>query len=190
MDLQVIKSCLEKANVLFEKGLSDSEISRIESKYAFSFPPDLKGFLQFSLPISKGWVDWRKETEPEINSRLNWAYEGICFDIEHNNFWIQEWGEKPDNLIDAFATTKSRIQQAPKLVPIFSHRFIPEKPNEEGNPIFSVVQTDIIIYGNTLETYFQHEFSHYFNQGEIILESEPIHIEFWSYFTDDIYDIS
>lgn len=190
MDLDLIKQCLEKANVQFEKGLSDSEVEQVESKYAFRLPPDLKEFLQFSLPISKGWVNWRNDSEEEINSRLNWAYEGICFDIEHNNFWILDWGEKPNNLADAFEIARQKVQEAPKLIPILSNRFIPDRPNARDNPIFSVYQTDIIIYGNNLQEYFENEFYYYFGKSEMILKPATKRIEFWSYFIDDIYDIS
>lgn len=184
MNLDLIKNCLEKANVQFEKGLSDSEVERIESKYAFRFPPDLKEFLQFSLPISKGWVHWRNDSETEINSKLNWAYDGICFDIEYNSFWKDDWGEKPNILADAFEVAKQKVQNAPILIPIYSHRFIPERPNLEGNPIFSVYQTDIIIYGNDLQTYFQNEFSYYFEWEKKSIKENPRVVEFWSDFVD------
>lgn len=175
---------LGKGKCSIWKGLSDSEIEQVESKYAFQFPPDLKEFLQFSLPISKGWVNWRNDSEEEINSRFNWAYEGICFDIEHADFWIKEWGEKPNNLTDAFEIAKQKVQEAPKLIPILSHRFIPDKPNEIDNPIFSVYQTDIIIYGNNLQEYFENEFYYYFGKSEITLDSATKRIEFWSDFVD------
>jgi hypothetical protein len=50
------------------------------------------------------------------------------------------------------------IAEAPKLIPIYSHRFIPEEPSEAGNPIFSVYQMDIIYYGFDLDDYLRHEF--------------------------------
>ena len=53
----------------------------------------------------------------------------------------------------AFAVAKRAMDAAPKLVPIAGHRFIPEAPHEEGNPVFSVHQTDIIYYGRDLAEY-------------------------------------
>jgi hypothetical protein len=35
---------------------------------------------------------------------------------------------------------------------------IPDDPHLEGNPVFSVHQTDIIYYGYDLEDYLRHEF--------------------------------
>ncbi len=65
MNLVFVKSTLEKASVEFDKGLTDSEITQIESRYDFQFPPDLREFLQISLPTGKGWIDWRNDSEAE-----------------------------------------------------------------------------------------------------------------------------
>jgi hypothetical protein len=67
---------------------------------------------------------------------------------------------------------------APKLIPIYSHRYIPEKPNESGNPILSVYQTDIIYYGANLLEYFENEFRRKGTKLEI--DSRIKEIEFWS----------
>jgi hypothetical protein len=46
----------------------------------------------------------------------------------------------------------------PVLIPVFSHRYLLASPCEANNPIFSVYQTDIIIYGNNLPDYLWPEF--------------------------------
>jgi len=52
-----------------------------------------------------------------------------------------------------------KIAEAPKLIPVYSHRFLPSEPLANGNPVLSVWQTDIIIYhGPDLESYFEREF--------------------------------
>lgn len=184
MNCYYYKNCLQIAGVKFDKGLSDYEIEEIEARYKFRFPPDLKEFLQFALPVGEKWVDWRTNNEEEIKSRFDWSYEGICFDIEHNNFWLEEWGIQPTNLADAFEVAKTEIAKAPKLIPIFSHRFIPDRPNKSGNPIFSVYQTDIIIYGINLPIYLQNEFSYYFEEKQNAENIEERKIEFWSKFVE------
>ena len=84
-------------------GLSDSEVSHIEMQFGFQFPPDLKEFLQWVLPTSKGWVDWRNDAASEIQVRLDWPMDGMIFDIVHNTFWLDAWGKKPDVLAEAIA---------------------------------------------------------------------------------------
>ena len=184
MDLLQIKRGLEKAGVEFEKGLSESEIKETESKHKFHFPPDLKELLKFLLPISKNWVNWRNDSEDEIKQRFNWVYKGIYFDIERNVFWLQDWGDKPTDLNEAFEIARLNIQKAPKLIPIFSHRYIPERPHLKGNPVFSVHQTDII-YGDNLEDYFNNEFHFFFGGGVAKLNKTARRIKFWT----DLLDI-
>jgi len=80
------------------------------------------------------------------------------FDVENNNFWLKSWGEKPSGLEDKLLIAKKQMEAVPKLIPIMGHRYIPSEPNETGNPIYSVYQMDIIIYGENLWEYFELEF--------------------------------
>jgi hypothetical protein len=42
---------------------------------------------------------------------------------------------------------------------LISHRYLPEKSHEPGNPVFSVYQADVIYYGADLIDYFEREFA-------------------------------
>jgi hypothetical protein len=42
---------------------------------------------------------------------------------------------------------------------LISHRYLPEQPHEQGSPVFSVCQSDVIYYGANLEDYFEREFT-------------------------------
>ena len=184
MKLEYIKDNLTKSGVIFEAGLSDVEITDLESEYNFSFPPDLKEFLQFSLPVSEGWVNWREPNKENVSERLSWPYEGICFDIEHNNLWLSSWGTKPSNITEAFNSIKVMLSNSPKLIPIYSHRYIPDTPCERNNPILSVYQTDIIYYGRDLQDYLENEF-HFGKKTNIEETYNNIKsIEFWGQFVE------
>lgn len=180
MDLVYVKQVLEQAGVLFAPGLTLIEVQQIEEEYGFTFPPDLKDFLLFALPISEGFINWRESDRDEIQRRLSWPYEGVCFDIEHNAFWIEEWGQKPSVLTDAFDIAKHAINNAPTLIPVYGHRYMPDRPSERGNPVFSVYQTDIIYYGSDLYDYLQNEFYQHFGRSKYQIEAEPKTIIFWS----------
>ena len=65
---------------------------------------------------------------------------------------------RPTELRQALAKTKAVVNAAPKLIPVYSHRYIPSEPSLSGNPVLSVVQTDIIRYGDGLLSYFHAEF--------------------------------
>jgi hypothetical protein len=180
MNLEYYRRKLQQAGVAFAPGLTDSEARRAEDCHAFRFPPDLRDLLMFALPISKGWPNWRDATNPEIEARMAWPYEGICFDIEHNVFWLEEWGPKPSTNEAAFAIARKKIDEAPKLIPICGHRYIPSVPSLVGNPVFSVYQTDIIHYGADLPNYLENEFYYYFETPEYSLKEPIRRIEFWT----------
>lgn len=178
VDLHRYKTTLEKAGVVFEKGLTNSEIENIEHEFGFRFPPDLAEFLSYALPVSDKFINWRS-SQKEVVERLAWPADGICFDIEHNDFWLKEWGPRPALLAEAFAVARRMVDSAPKLIPIYAHRYVPDRPNLAGNPVFSIYQTDIIYYGHDLYNYLECEFYQWFGSVEPELKGELRKIEFW-----------
>lgn len=43
------------------------------------------------------------------------------------------------------------------LIPVCGHRYLPAEPCSAGNPVLSVYQMDIIVYGRDLAAYFAAE---------------------------------
>jgi len=68
------------------------------------------------------------------------------------------------------------LSHAPKLIPIFGHRYLPATPSQAGNPIFSVYQSDVIHYGADLADYLDREE----NGWESLPWPEVREIDFWS----------
>lgn len=155
-------SFLRSCGVIFDTGLSDSEVEASERRFGFRFPPDLRAFLQTALPVRIADEDcfpnWRSGDRAELQEWLERPFKGIAFDIEQNEFWWHQWGPKPERIEDAIAVARQQAAAAPTLIPIFSHRFIAAEPSLPGNPVFSVHQTDIIFYGTDLWDYFRNEF--------------------------------
>ncbi len=71
------------------------------------------------------------------------------------------------------------MDKVPKLIPIYSHRYIPSSLNEIGNPVYSVHQTDIIYYGKDLWDYFNIEFGNKMHK-DIAFNEIKTKIPFWS----------
>jgi hypothetical protein len=174
------QATLAAAGVQIGPGLTEDEVVSVEQRFGFRFPPDLRAFLGVGLPVSGGWVNWRSANDAAIRYSLAWPLEGICFDIEHNEFWLDEWGKRPAGLVDAFAVARRGVAEAPVLIPICGHRYMPAEPPEPGNPVFSVYQTDIIYYGADLLDYLQNEFAYYFGRGAHVFSGTPRPITFWS----------
>lgn len=183
LQLEHINKVLKGKGIQFDDGLTDTEVVDIENTFQITFPLDLKSFLQIGLPISDGFINWRlglksKKKCDAIKSRLDWPWEGMVFDIENNFFWLQSWGEKPKGLDKRIKIARKHFETYPKLIPIYSHRYIPEFPNESGNPVFSVYQMDIIYYGANLEDYFIEEFK--LNDLKNSEKQPYKKIEFWT----------
>ena len=178
--MHLLVEALRQKGVRFDLGLSDNEIVLVEVQYHIHFPPDLRALLQYALPVSDKFPNWRRSSEDSIMTRLNAPYEGIYFDIEYNNFWWEAWGARPATLQDALVVAKEALHHIPRLIPLYSHRYIPQEPFLAGNPVFSVVQTDIIYYGNDLVSYFANEF----HLAGFESVAAPRHIRFWSELTE------
>ena len=49
-------------------------------------------------------------------------------------------------------------KNAPKIIPVYSHRFIPEMNDDNDPPVLSIHYGDIVYYGRNLQEYLLHEF--------------------------------
>ena len=161
IDKQYINSVikhLSSKNIEFKPGLSQTQIEAIQKQFEIIFPPDLKFFLSYAVPVGKNFPDWYSIKSTELLEIIRWPLKGILFDIQHDQFWPEDWGVKPTLLDEALMVAKTEISKVPPLIPIYAHRFIPSEPSLEGNPILSVYQTDIVYYGHDLPSYFSNEF--------------------------------
>lgn len=161
MDREYLDGLVEhliRQGVDFRPGLSDAEVVLAEQTFGLRFPPDLRSILQHALPVSDGFPDWRSCVNPELRERLAWPLEGLLFDVEYNAFWMEIWGSRPARLDDAFDLARLAVAEAPVLIPVYSHRYLPTEPMLPGNPVLSVYQTDIIVYGNDLASSYHAEF--------------------------------
>jgi hypothetical protein len=175
--LETVKQTFLAKSIDLEEGLSEAELARVEEAFGFTFPPDLRAVLQYMLPVSEGFPNWRNEKVQDLIEWFDAPAEGIAYDVEENGFWLPAWGDRPDDVDDAIEDSRRYVGDAPILIPVFSHRFIPAKPAEAGNPVFSVVESDVIVYGNDLAGYFHAEFDVPLPDSSAQV---PKRIEFWS----------
>jgi hypothetical protein len=181
MDLEHCHAVLERAGVKFESGLTTVELEAAEARFGFTFPQDLRSFLTLALPTGDRAPTWRDLENPDLIDMMGWPLEGMCLDIGNNVFWPREWGERPSDLAEAFEIARGHVARAPKLIPLFGHRYLPDRPASAGNPVFSVHQTDIIYYGSDLENYLHNEFHDYFGTPSYSLGASIRDVEFWSW---------
>ncbi|HEX6813989.1 MAG TPA: SMI1/KNR4 family protein [Planctomycetota bacterium] len=175
--LESVVAVMQSQGIGFAAGLSDAEISRAEAAHRFRFPADLRALLQHAQPMGDRFPDWREPESAFILDRLSWPADSMCFDIEHDAFWMPEWGRRPEDLGAANAVARAAVRKAPFLIPVFAHRYLPAMPLRPGNPIFSVWQTDIIYYGFDLASWLEKEFG---VPNPLPAPSGPREIELWS----------
>jgi hypothetical protein len=158
-----------------DPGLGAAELARVEERCGCRLPPDLADLLGKGLPSGVGFPDWRR-LDHKVDAQLAAPIDGVLFDVEHNAFWHHSWGPRPEAVPDRLVAATRLLEAAPRLIPVFGHRYLPAEPHEAGNPILSVHQTDIIYYGDDLITWGWAEFGGTFPGGP----EKPRHVRFWS----------
>jgi len=148
---------LREAGIEIRPGLAPDELGAIETTHGFRFPPDLRALLAAGLPTGDRFPDWRGDP-PAIEALLRAPFEGLLFDVEHNALWLADWGSRPATAEGARQQAVSALSTVPTLVPVWAHRYLPTQPPGAGNPVLSVHQSDIVIYGADLADYLSREF--------------------------------
>lgn len=138
-------------------GLTEAELDAIEARYGFSFAADHRALLRASLPLGRGWPDWRDGDRDELADRLRRPVEGVLFDVEEDIYWHPSWGERPSPTANAVRVARRALATAPQLVPVYGHRYLPGLPGDSGHPVLSVMQTDVIVYARDLGAYLRGE---------------------------------
>ena len=185
LNIEKLREILVNKDIKIDKGLTDEEFEKIEKFYSIKFPQVLRLLYKSFLPEFYNWRDFSEENVSKIKYALNAPIEGIKFDIIHNNFWLECFGEKTGNKENDLNKaveymTNANEEEIPKLIPVYLHRYIPCFPDIIEVPVFSVHQTDIIYYGYNLEDYFEREFNKNFSYKNENPDIGAKEVPFWS----------
>lgn len=170
---------LKEKKIELKKGLDSYEISEVESVYNVKFPIDLKDFYAEVLPVGEGFYNWRDFSEinvHRIKSVLDRPLQDVKEDVS-NIVWNEDWGNPPDDNNEKSKCIILLLEKAPKLIPIYKHRYMASQYNS-SNPIFSMYGLDIIFYGENLEQYFDIELR--YKKHSDINYNNIRKINFWS----------
>lgn len=152
---------MKENSIQLKEGLSDEELKIIEDIYELKLPEQLKSFYSTAIPISQGfynWGDFRSNYVDYLKQEINRpTYDLFRFidDID----WCDEWGDEPVLEKERNSIIYEKLKKAPKLIPFFGHRYIPEG-DYSNCPILSVYNTDIIYYGSSIDEYFEVEYGY------------------------------
>ena len=160
---QEILNKLKKKNYTVLPGMTDEERSAIERTYGFIFPRALADFYALGIPQTKSprgafprWRDLSEDNVTDIKKLIAAPIENLRSDVR-GGFWISTWGSRPESTEDAVAIFDSIAEKAPKLIPIYGHRYAPVIEGVDDPPVISVSGRDIIYYGNNLSSYLKNE---------------------------------
>jgi hypothetical protein len=138
-------------------GMPLAAIRSVEAQLGFPMPDDFAHLLQNVRDPGGTLFSWASFTMAKYEEAVGQVLHGIEFDVEHG-LWLERWGRRPHDLTQAIALVRSDFATWPRLLPIYGHRFLAAEPCRSGNPVFSIVQTDIIYYGSDLGNYLMNEF--------------------------------
>ena len=120
-------------------GLTDEEVEKAEAKFGFTFPPELREFLQVGLPTK--WHNWREL----IKDSVMVGFEADT--VSQQLLWNATPEEEEDVPDEIWELVGSRdLEEVKKqaslhrLVPIAGHRMMPSVPHECGLPVLSMHQ--------------------------------------------------
>lgn len=162
-------------------GLSSAELDLIEDQLGFELPSDFRHLLSNVIDADKVLFPWADFSLDRYNEAIDWVWSGIEFDIDHNAVWLSRWGEMPAEIEEAKSIARKDFESWPKLLPVYGHRFLPANPCEANNPVFSIMQTDIIYYGSNLADYLVREFCRDVWESELMITRK---IDVWSDFAE------
>lgn len=146
---------LRSSNIPVERGLSDTEFAAVESSFRITFPPDLRSILQEGLPVGPGFPNWRSSSKQQLEVLTTLPIVGICKRVSRNDIWIEDWGDRPDDCDEAERLARAFLREAPALVPIYRHFYIPATPGIAGNPVFYVYQGHVKQWSFDIAGFFQ-----------------------------------
>ena len=164
-------------------GLSDDAIDSLERTWSVRYPPDLRLFLRrlhaadrpppvpsirlVSVPPVQapffhyfGFYNWSLDTDA-LRWAFAWPLDGLYWDLEYADLWHDSWGRRYTDLDDRKKRVAELVAQAPRLIPLLGHRYLLAEPCRAGNPVLSVYQSDIVVYGGNLRDYLFAEFANF-----------------------------
>lgn len=107
------------------------------------------------LTEEPSFYNWLSDVDA-LQDAFNWLVEGLEFDVE-NDLWESGWGPKPATLDEQKARVRELVEAAPKLIPVIGHRYLLAEPCVPGNPVLSIYQSDVVVYGEDLRDFLLHE---------------------------------
>lgn len=129
-------------------GVTNREIGELEAVLGTQLPFEIGLMLVMGVPLAEPWRQW-SDPEADYAAWNTEMHAGISFDIEHNNFWFDGWGAKPDAVGEQLSVAAKQFEATvPRLFPIYGHHAVPlmaadGTENSDGNPVLLVNRAQV-----------------------------------------------
>ncbi len=155
-DFACVISRLRRQGVQLDDGLAAWEFDRIRDELGFVPPPDVRQFLGTVLPVGRYYPNWRGDLSRVYDLFIEPIVPHFIFHVQHNVFWFDQWGSRPDDSNAAVSVAKLRLGTVPRLFPLGDTIYlkaVPCTPEQSGNPVFSVRGSDVLHAGRNIIEY-------------------------------------
>lgn len=158
-----LEFALEQLGTDGSSGLTNAQLAVVEDALGYELPFEVGLLLVMGVPDDDGWLDWRDDPAEQLRSWQAWVTKGIVFDVRENDFWSPTFGPRPDDVDERAAGAAAAVAGLEPLLPLYRHRAIPVSTpaghdNASGNPVLSIMQTDVIEYGRDLADWLHRDF--------------------------------
>ena len=145
------------------RGLTNAQLAVVEDALGHELPFEVGLLLVMGVPDGDEWWDWSEAPLDQLRRWQDRVVEGVVFDVRENDFWSPTFGARPDELDERAAVAAAFVTGLEPLFPLHGHRAIPVSTpaghdSASGNPVLSVMQTDVIEYGRDLADWLHKDF--------------------------------
>ncbi|MEV6929104.1 hypothetical protein AB0M46_32075 [Dactylosporangium sp. NPDC051485] len=161
---QFLSDALSRIGTELAPGLNNRELAAVEDAAGTTLPTELRLMLTLALPVGpSAWRNWRTDPAALLDTWREYVTEGLVVDARYSFWDDDQWGPRPATVAEREQLVRHKAAQLPRLFPMFGHRALvidplPGLDSADGNPVFSVHQTDVICYGNDLADWCHTEF--------------------------------
>lgn len=143
-------------------GLTAAEFDAAEARFGFVFADDHRAFLAAGMATGpqEGWgfPDWRDLHSPTLRAQVDHPVDSALRSVRAG-WWSDDWGRRPRDTGAVLDKARRELAKVPRMVPVYSHRYLPEGRGTYGHPVLSIHEVhDTIVYGLDLIDYVWREF--------------------------------
>jgi SMI1 / KNR4 family (SUKH-1) len=140
---------------MWNAGLTESEILSFEKIIGLVLPTPYKEMLSEINGFDRDSVNVHGSEKPETYSRNCYKYPE---DFKSVKWILEEIEENKKYVAEALEEASFNFKDVEGYIPLFGHRALVVFRDKALSPVISIVGDDVIVYGSTLEEYWNNEF--------------------------------